>query len=130
MQPKENGRIYFKEMGLAALLYTVVTLGTGFTVRQLAEGSPWRIVLALLPVIPILLGLRAIARFVRRSDELQQKIQMIAAMTSLGVILVGCIAIGFLQAYAGFPTFSLFWIAMFGILFWGLMQGVVTRRFK
>lgn len=130
MQPKDNGKIYLKEFGGAAILYTVATLAMGYWVRTLAEDSWLRIVAALVPIIPILLGFWAIVRFIRRSDEMMRQVQMMAALMTLGITIVGCIALGFLQAWANLPAFSAFYIAMFAIVAWSMLQGLVLRRYK
>lgn len=130
MQPKENGKIYLKEFGSAMLLYVAATLGMGFWERTLADDSMLRFVAAMVPVIPVLLAFWAIVRFIRRSDEMMRQVQLMAAVMTLGITIVGCIALGFLQAWANLPNFSAFYIAMFAIFAWGMLQGVVMRRFK
>lgn len=130
MQPKENGKRYLKEFGGAALLYTVTTLGMGYWVRTLEDDSILRFVAALVPVIPILLGFWAIVRFIRNSDEMMRQVQMMAAVMTLGITIIGCIALGFLQAWANLPNFSAFYVAMFAIFAWGMLQGLVMRRYK
>ena len=129
MQPKENTRRYRREMSGAMILYVLATLAMGYLVRQLPDASLWRVVAALVPVLPILGALWAVVRFVLRADELMQRIQMMSAVISLGVIIIVCVALGFLQSWAGFPAFSSFYVAMGGIVLWGILPGILMRRY-
>lgn len=129
MQPRENSRRYLKEMGAAMLLYVAATFAMGWLVRQLPEASNWRYLAAAIPVLPVIGALWAIIHFVLRSDELMQRIQMMAAVITLGTIIIACVALGFLQSWAGFPTFSAFYIVMAGILIWGCLPALLARRY-
>lgn len=129
MTRKENSRRYFRRMLLAAVTYTAATLFAGFTTRQLATDDAWRIVLALIPVLPALGMIAAAISFVRGLDELEQRIHLLAAVLVLALIVAGSITYGFLQAYAGFPPINGFVIGMAGIGGWSLAHPLMRRLY-
>ncbi len=129
MTLKQNARLYTRRMLLASLVYTVLTVFSGYMTRQLPEGDAWRIVLALLPVLPAVGMVLAILAFVRGLDELEQRIHLISAVITLSLIIVAGITCGFLQAYAGLPDLSAFWFGIGGIAGWSLVHPIVRRTY-
>lgn len=129
MSPKENSRRYLKRMIIVSILYTAATLFSGFTSRQLPEGDFWRIPLALLPVLPAAGMLLAMISFVKGLDELEQRIHLLTVAIVLGVIVIGGITYGFLQAYAGFPGLNGFVVGIGGILGWSVVHPLVRRSY-
>lgn len=129
MTAKENSRLYFRRMVTVSVLYTAATLFAGYMTRQLPEGDGWRIVLALLPVLPAAGMLVAVTSFVRGLDELEQRIHLLSAVIVLMAIIIGTITYGFLQAYAGFPALNGFVVGCGGIAGWGLVHPLVRRRY-
>ena len=130
MSPKENARQYTRRMIVAAVTYTAFTLFSGFMSRQLPDESAWRIPLALLPVLPAAGMLYAMISFVKRLDELEQRIHLLTVAIVLGVIVIGCITYGFLQAYAGFPGMNGFVVGIGGIVGWSFGQMLVRRIYQ
>lgn len=129
MTIKENSRRYLRRMLTVSVLYTAATLFAGYMSRQLPPDDSWRIPLALLPVLPAAGMLLAMVSFVRGLDELQQRIHLITAIIVLGVLILGGITYGFLQAYAGFPSLNGFVVGIGGIAGWSLVLPLVSRRY-
>ena len=63
-----------------------------------------------MPMIPIYFVMRAIVRFVKRSDEFQQKLYSEASVITLLIVTFFGLAIGLVQ-YAGGPDIDLFMAA-------------------
>lgn len=129
MTAKENHRLYLRRMLVVSILYTAATLFSGYMSRQLPDGDPWRIPLALLPVLPAAGMLFAMVSFARGLDELEQRIHLISSVIVLVTIVLGCITYGFLQAYAGFPALNGFVVGIGGIAGWSLVHPLVRRTY-
>lgn len=90
-------RRYGKEMAAAGALYLVAML-TAWPLALRMDAPAWRGALALAPVLPAALMLRAIYRHVRDSDELQRRLHLEALAISASVISLVSMALGFLAA--------------------------------
>ena len=122
-------RRYFIEIGVSSTLYVITTLGSGALARSLEDGDPYRILIALIPVIPAGMMLLSVVRFVVRSDELMQRIHMQGAMAAAIGMMMFSITYGFLESWAGFPPMNPIWVAMLGILIWGFGGMFVQRQY-
>ena len=63
-----------------------------------AASMPWKVVLSLLPVVPMVALLWIIAKRIMSSDELQQRLHLMALSTSTGIVAALSMAGGFLCA--------------------------------
>lgn len=125
---RDNCRRYHLELGLAAAVYVAaVMLSTWLARSHVPEDSVWRYGLALIPLLPALAMLAAVLRYIRRLDELQQRIQLEAAVIAIVIACVFCVAAGLLQAYAGLPDINLIWVMSVIVIAWGL-GGLIARR--
>ncbi len=107
---KRITRTYWLELGAAIALYTVFI----FTVMPNLHRFEvlWqRSALALLPMVPFILGMIAIFRHFRRMDEFQraQAFEVIS-IASAGTMFL-TFGYGFLEI-AGWPQISMFWVWM------------------
>src|SRR3546814_8882733 len=75
----------------------VVLLSISLVLLKQVEGQALRAVIALLPVVPIALALRAIIRYVRDADELQRRIELEAVSIATALVSLLYMAGGFLQ---------------------------------
>jgi hypothetical protein len=91
----------------------------------------WAIILiALAPLLPALLMLRAYVVFLNGIDEFQRRIQTDAILISAAVVGFGSFAYGFLEEWAGFPHLPLIWVFPALIGLWGLAACIVRLRYK
>ncbi len=125
---KNAGKTYAREFSTAMIGYTIIVVVAITLIGKFPE-SPWRFGLALLPVVPILFGLRAFMRFLSRMDELQQRIQLAAIAFAAGTVGLLSLAYGFLEI-VGLPHLPLIWIFPAMIMLWGLGLIVATRRYS
>jgi hypothetical protein len=119
---------YTLELSLSMLAYVVVLFVSIWLLNQMPE-SPWRFVLALLPVLPLLFALAAFLRFLGRMDELQQRIQLNAIGFAAGATGLVALTVGFL-GNAGLPQPSWIWIFPMMIMLWGIGGAIANWRYK
>ncbi|NUU02003.1 hypothetical protein [Herbaspirillum robiniae] len=103
---------YYKEMGGALALYIVVLIVSLRWGMQLEHG-PLQTLVFLSPMLPFLLGVWAVVRQIRRSDEFMRKISLEHLAITAGITAGWTFTYGFLEN-AGFPRLSMFtvWPAM------------------
>jgi hypothetical protein len=122
------GRTYLKEFAAAMLAYFVV-LPASIVVIQHHAHVWWRFPVALAPLIPLLLLLRAIVRSFRRLDELQRRIQLDALAFAFAGSALLTFTYGLLEN-VGFPRLSYGYVwSVMGAL-WGIGTAVAKRRYR
>lgn len=126
-------RRYLREFLPAMLAYVVLIVLYGVLVPRI-ESLPWRIVLALLPLLPIVLVIRAIVRVIRDQDELERRIDLeaiaIAAMSAgFGYFSFGLL----LSAGVGWavdPAAVAIWVMPCLFAGFGVAKLLVARRYR
>ena len=88
---------YLREFWAGMTAYTVIMLTVWPLVRT-TENDGLRIVIALLPVIPILFVIRALLRYILDADELVQRLHLEALAIAAGVVAVASLVGGFLAS--------------------------------
>lgn len=88
---------YYREFGIPMVLYVLVMLFWRYLLGHV--GSNWaRVLIALLPAVLVVLVIRAVARYVRDSDEMQRRIELEAIAIAAGLVSGAYMTAGFLQA--------------------------------
>jgi hypothetical protein len=122
-------RPYFRELRLSLLVY-IGLLGCSIALLSRTRAIPWRLALALLPVVGTLLMAWAVLRELRRLDELQRRIQLEAlgfAFASTAILTFGW---GFLETFLSvrrLPGFAI-WPMMAGL--WLVGRLLAQRRYR
>jgi hypothetical protein len=119
---------YAREFIIAMIAYGIVIIISRLTLNNIGE-SPWRFVLALLPLIPVLFLITGFIRFLSGIDELQQRIQLQAIGFAAGTTGLLTFAYGFLEL-EGFPSFSTFIVFPLMIMLWGVGLAYFSRRYE
>ena len=101
---------YLREFLPAMLAYVGLIVLSGLLLPKVAS-LPWRMGLALLPLLPIVLAIRAMVRVLRDQDELERRID-------LESFAIAAMATGF-----GFFSFGLLLLADVG---WQVRGGAVA----
>lgn len=86
------------ECFLAAVAYVLTTWACLWLLRQpLADADQWlRAVTALLPILPMLLAVRAVVRLILAGDELQRRIDLEAIAASSLLVGLGALTLNLL----------------------------------
>ncbi|MBB3835159.1 hypothetical protein LL967_15355 [Xanthomonas campestris pv. zinniae] len=124
-------RRYRREFGVPMALYVVVML---FWRYLLAQVNPdWaRVLIALLPPVLVMLVIRAVARYVRDSDEMQRRIELEAIAMAAGLVSGAYMTAGFLQAarLIDVPaSAAMLWVFPLLCAVYGITKGIHARRF-
>ncbi|GAB3511258.1 hypothetical protein MNQ95_06680 [Pseudoxanthomonas daejeonensis] len=125
-------RRYTRELMLAMGAYVLILFASVWLLRHI-EAPALRALVALLPVPPIALALRAIVRFIRDSDEMQQRIELEAVCIATGFVSLLYLAGGFLQTAKVIDVpaaAALIWLFPLVCLTYGLAKAVVSRRYR
>ena len=77
---------YVRELFLALAIYTVLIVTYGFAARRI-DSALWRVVLGVLPLLPVLGMIRAMVRVIRDQDERERQIDLQAI--AIGAMLTG-----------------------------------------
>ncbi len=80
--------------------------------------TPWRYLIAVLPVLPIFLMPALVIEFLRNLEELQRRIQLEALGFAFAATALSTLTYGFLQN-AGLPQLNWIWV-------WPVMAGFWT----
>jgi hypothetical protein len=129
--PPALARRYYREFGLPMLLYVGVMLCWKRLLGSV--DAHWlRVVVALLPALLVALVIRAVARFVRDSDELQRRIELESIAIAAALISGGYMAAGFLQAaeMIALPaSAAMLWVFPLLCMTYGIAKSVNARRY-
>ncbi|MBA3913997.1 MAG: hypothetical protein H0X25_09135 [Acidobacteriales bacterium] len=117
-----------RSLAIAMSLYVAVL---AFSLHLLKNNppSPWKYLIAIAPVLPVLWVPVAVVRFLREVDELQRKIQIEAIAFGFTFSAVLTLGYGFLQN-VGLPqlNWTLVWPLM--AISWIIGLGISSRRYR
>ncbi|KHL54769.1 hypothetical protein [Xanthomonas cannabis] len=124
-------RRYRREFGVPMALYVVVMLVWRDLLAHVAPN--WaRVLIALLPALLVMLVIRAVARYVRDSDEMQRRIELEAIAMAAGLVSGAYMTAGFLQAarLIDVPASAgMLWVFPLLCAVYGITKGIHARRF-
>ncbi|KHS07870.1 membrane protein [Xanthomonas phaseoli pv. phaseoli] len=123
---------YYREFGIPMVLYVLVMLFWRYLLGQV--GSNWaRVLIALLPAVLVVLVIRAVARYVRDSDEMQRRIELEAIAIAAGLVSGAYMTAGFLQAaeLIDVPaSAAMLWVFPLLCAIYGITKSIHARRFE
>lgn len=125
-------RRYLREF-LPAMGGYVVALGASIWLLHVVETPVLRVLLALLPVPPVALAVRAIVRYIRDSDELQRRIELEAVSAATALVSLLYFAGGLLQMaeVIDIPAGpAMFWVFPMICLVYAATKAFVSRRYR
>lgn len=116
------------QAGLAILVYFPVTIGVLAWMRA-HPGSPFHLLVAFIPLVPLAIGCISVIRIYRISDELLRRIHM--ESLAFGFILSAPLVVtyGFLES-GGLPKISAWWVWIVMAVAWTIGRFVVVRRYR
>jgi hypothetical protein len=112
---------------LGSMLVYVFVLAVSLSLLKHSVPSPWKFVIAALPMLPALWVPLAAVRFFRELDELQKQVQLEGLAFGFIAAAVLTLTYGFLQN-AGLPEVS--WVWVWPVMAVGWMTGVVCARWR
>lgn len=125
-------RRYLREFFAGMTMYLALIALYGVLAPRLPT-SPWRFVLAIAPLLPVIGVIRAVVRLIRDEDELERRIDLEAFAIAAMVTGFGFFSYGLLLSVGAFPTPPAFFLAilvmpaLFGS--YGLAKWAVSRRY-
>ena len=129
MNPKQAMQRYLKEFLFAMFLYALFLIVSITLLKNYEFSRVWQIVISITPVLPIIFVMIALMRLLKDSDELQQRVNLLA--TTFSAVLTGLLTFSYgLLENIGFPKMPTF--AVFPMLFvlWGIGLGYFTNRYE
>lgn len=123
---------YYREFGIPMVLYVLVMLFWRYLLGHV--GSNWaRVLIALLPAVLVVLVIRAVARYVRDSDEMQRRIELEAIAIAAGLVSGAYMTAGFLQSaeLIDVPaSAAMLWVFPLLCAIYGITKSIHARRFE
>ena len=129
--PAKLRKRYTREVMLAMGGYVVLLVLSILLLKRVEDGL-LRALIALLPVPPMMLVLRAMIRYIRDVDELQQRIELEAVSFATAFISLVYLTGGFLQSAKVIDvpsSMAMMWVFPLVSLSYGLAKAVVARRY-
>ena len=123
---------YLREFVPAMTAY-VVLLFLSLSLLKRVDDPALRAMIALLPVAPIALVIRAIMRFIRDADEMQRQIELEAVSMATALVSLLYMAAGFLQLAKVIDVpagAAMIWVFPLVTLVYGLAKIAIMRRFR
>jgi ABC-type cobalamin transport system permease subunit len=100
---------FYLQFAVAIAVYSMVLVGSIYWLKLGHPASPWKWLIAVMPVFPAILIPAAVVRFFRDLDEFQQKVQLEGLAFGFTGAAVLTLAFGFLEN-AGMPRLSWVWV--------------------
>lgn len=126
-------RRYLRELFLPMSAYALVVFGSAFLLKRIPDPAWLRAVIALAPVLPIGFVIRAIVRYIRDVDELQQRIELEAISIATAAVSLLYLVGGFLQVAEVIDIdagAAMIWVFPSIAATYGFAKAVVFRRYK
>ncbi|MGO3128014.1 MAG: hypothetical protein ACTIJY_08075 [Luteimonas sp.] len=130
--PPALQRRYTRDLLIGMGAYTVLLFVSLLLLRSV-EALALRALIALLPVAPIALVLRAMVHFIRGVDELQQRIEFEAVCIAAGLVAFAYMTAGFLQAARVIDvpaSAAMLWVFPLMCGTYGIAKAIVARRYR
>ncbi|GER06071.1 hypothetical protein GCM10007972_08120 [Iodidimonas muriae] len=122
--------LYKRRITIGFVLYTLAVFGANWMANNIEIPRLALVALALVPMIPALLVVRAILSFAKSWDEFQRKLAFEALLISVLVVGCGSFAWGFIEGIPDMPRLPAIWImpALFGV--YALARIFVSGRYR
>ncbi len=129
LSPKQVMLRYLQQFFFAVFMYIVILSASVFLLRNFEFPRVWQMIISILPALPIIFVLIVLMRLLSNSDELRQRINLLAITFS--AVLTGLITFsyGFLEN-SGAPKLPTFAVLPMLFVFWGIGLGYFTKRYE
>jgi hypothetical protein len=107
----------------ATLVYVAVLIPIVYVVKHGLVGGPWRMILAVIPALPVVAMFGSYARYLtEETDEYVRTMVIRQILTATTISMVCAVVWGFLVDLGGAPPIATYWIAFV----WVAAQGVTA----
>lgn len=128
MHEKRLAGRYLKELFAAMAAYAILLVVSLSLLGRFELPQFGRVLLALLPAIPVVFVVLAIGRLLQGSDEMQQRVHLQAAALAAALTGIVTFSYGFLEL-VGFPNMPTFLVFPLLVVFWGLGQFIFRQGY-
>lgn len=118
-----------RDIALWLLAYVIVLVGSGSFLLQHPMAKLPSALILMSPVIPVAFVLRSIVQLLRHSDELEQRIQLLAVSFSLASTALLGYTYELISPFTGYPLLSAFILPLMVIL-WLVGLYYFKRRYQ
>ena len=115
-------------IGVVGYVLTLLTIGAFLKEAPMDPGP--RLLLSILPLLPLLLMGHGLLRMIRQQDELYKRIQFEAIAYAAGIVIVLSLLLGYLEDLAVIPHVNSMWAGQVLVFSWGVAAGLLTRRYR
>lgn len=119
----------FRDMLFAALVYLPTVLGGALAIKYFDPPQWVAALLAIAPIGPALLILRAQLRYTRSLDELHRRIHSEAMTIAAIVVAFATLGYGLLEDLADFPHISMLWVFPALCVVWSIANIFVRQKY-
>lgn len=111
-------------------LYVLLLLGCTYIIKHGAPTPSMKVVLALIPTLPVIWVMWSLYALLEHADELQRRVQLTSLSMAAGVTAFLTLTYGFLEDFAGFPHIPAWWTFVVIDIVWGVTSSVLWCRYK
>ncbi|RZA22370.1 MAG: hypothetical protein EOP93_00070 [Lysobacteraceae bacterium] len=132
MYAQPAGRRYIRTLWPALVAYSLALFASVFLIKRGIESVPLRAIVAVLPVVPVALIMRAALRYLREVDELQRRIETEAIGIASLLVSMLYFAGGLLQKAKVIDldaAMAMIWVFPLLCGVYGVSKMVLTRRY-
>ncbi|WP_115529421.1 MULTISPECIES: hypothetical protein [Xanthomonas] len=125
-------RRYHTELAPPMLAYVVVMLCWRHLLASV-DANWMRVLIALLPALLLMFVVRAVARFVHDSDEMQRRIELESIAIAAGLVSLAYMTAGFLQSaqlIAVPAAAAMIWVFPVLCITYGFTKAINARRYQ
>ncbi|HEY3859883.1 MAG TPA: hypothetical protein VGM47_09795 [Gammaproteobacteria bacterium] len=119
-----------RQVMIAMCFYAVLLLSCVYLIKHAAPTPSLKVVLALIPTLPVIWVMWSLYVFLEHADELQRRVHLTSLSLAAGVTAFLTLTYGFLEDFAGFPHIPAWWTFVIIDMVWGASSCVLWCRYK
>lgn len=129
LSPDKAKKHHQRQVVVAMAVYCVALIASGHYLK-LNPPQGLKLLLAVLPTLPVIWVMLSVIRYLSQTDELQRRVHLESLAIAAGVTAFLTLTYGFLEAFAGLPHIEAWWTFVVIDLVWAGTGCVLWRRYK